>query len=276
MSQENTRARFESIARADDKDIRIDEAALVIAAETDKHVDIDAAMNQLDQMAERFESGFNKDTMFGISIARLIEFIHEDEKFSGNVRDYYDPENSYLNRVLEHRAGIPITLALIHIGLGERLDIPVYGVNFPGHFLVKYGNEKRLLVDPFAGRILSEPDCGTLLKQIAGPKAVLQPHYFDMASNKDIMVRILDNLKQVFWRSKQWDESKKCIERQQLLKPDEDEYAVQLGAVYEMQGNIALAHYTYADIVQQSPDEQMRSLASKRLLAMQSGSPTIH
>jgi len=276
MSQENTRARFESIASSRDDEIRIDEAALVIAAETDTGVEVDAALVKLDQMADRFETSKNQQTNFGISVARLIDFIHQDESFSGNIRDYYDPENSYLNRVLEHRIGIPITLALIHIALGDRLDIPVYGVNFPGHFLVKYGDENRLLVDPFAGRILSEPDCGTLLKQIAGAKAVLKPHYFDTAPNKDIMLRILDNLKQVFWRKKHWDESKRCIERQQLLRPEEDEYAVQLGAVYEMQGNLALAHYTYAEIVQQSADEKIRILASKRLLAMQSGSPTVH
>ncbi|MFT4798369.1 MAG: regulator of sirC expression with transglutaminase-like and TPR domain [Candidatus Azotimanducaceae bacterium] len=276
MNQENTRARFESIANADDEDIRIDEAALVIAAETDANVDVSAGMAFLDQMAERFEASQGQNTMFGVSIARLIDFIHLEEKFNGNIRDYYDPSNSYLNRVLEQRAGIPITLALVHISLGERLDIPVYGVKFPGHFLVKYGKENRLIVDPFAGRILSEPDCGTLLKQIAGTKAVLQPHYFDTASRKDIMIRILDNLKQIFWRKKQWDESKRCIERQQLLRPEEAEYAVQLGAVYEMQGNIALAHQTYTHIVQQSSNEQIRILASKRLLAMRSGNPTIH
>jgi regulator of sirC expression with transglutaminase-like and TPR domain len=276
MNQENTRARFESIANADDEDIRIDEAALVIAAETDANVDVSAGMAFLDQMAERFEASQGQNTMFGVSIARLIDFIHLEEKFNGNIRDYYDPSNSYLNRVLEQRAGIPITLALVHISLGERLDIPVYGVKFPGHFLVKYGKENRLIVDPFAGRILSEPDCGTLLKQIAGTKAVLQTHYFDTASRKDIMIRILDNLKQIFWRKKQWDESKRCIERQQLLRPEEAEYAVQLGAVYEMQGNIALAHQTYTHIVQQSSNEQIRILASKRLLAMRSGNPTIH
>lgn len=276
MSQENTRARFESIARSKDDEIRIDEAALVIAAETDTDVEVDAALAKLDLMADRFETSKNQQKTFGISVARLIDFIHQDESFSGNIRDYYDPENSYLNRVLEHRIGIPITLALIHIALGDRLNMPVYGVNFPGHFLVKYGNQNRLLVDPFAGRILSEPDCGTLLKQIAGDKAVLKPHYFDTASNKDIMLRVLDNLKQVFWHKKRWDESKRCIERQQLLRPEEDEYAVQLGAVYEMQGNLALAHNTYAEIVQQSANEQIRILASKRLLAMQSGSPTVH
>ena len=219
MSQENIRARFIAIAESADKDILLDEAALVIAAETeeDVDVDVDTSIEQLNQMARQFESHFIGDISFGIPVSRLVDYIHEELKFSGNVRDYYDPSNSYLNRVIEHKVGIPITLAIIHIALGQRLDIPVSGVNFPGHFLVKYGDENRLLIDPFSGRILSEPDCGTLLKQIAGPKANLRPHYFDTASNKDILIRILDNLKQIFWRKKHWEESRKCIERQQLL-----------------------------------------------------------
>ena len=145
MSQENIRARFIAIAESADKDILLDEAALVIAAETEEDVDVDTSIEQLNQMARQFESHFIGDISFGIPVSRLVDYIHEELKFSGNVRDYYDPSNSYLNRVIEHKVGIPITLAIIHIALGQRLDIPVSGVNFPGHFLVKYGDENRLL-----------------------------------------------------------------------------------------------------------------------------------
>ncbi len=276
MSKENTRARFTSIANSKEEDIRLDEAALVIAAETESDFSIESYLTKLDEMALRFENLDSKATQFGVPLASLIEFIHKEENFTGNVRDYYQPANSYLNRVIDTRVGIPISLALIHIALAERLNIPIEGVNFPGHFLIKYGSEPNLMVDPFSGRILSEPDCATLLKQIAGPKAVLQPHYFDAASKKDILIRILDNLKQIFWQRKAWDQSKLCIERQLLLRPDEGEYTVQLGAVYEMQGDLQLAQHTYTDVVQHSEDEQMRKIASKRLLAMQPDSPTIH
>lgn len=275
MSQENTRARFTAIAANEDDAIALDEAALVIAAETDENVDVEKSQRMLDQLAERFETGYQGASEFGVSVTQLVDFIHSHEGYSGNVRDYYDPANSYLNRVLEYKVGIPITLAIVHIALGQRLQIPVHGVNFPGHFLVKYGNENRLLIDPFSGRILSEPDCAVLLKQIAGPKATLRPHYFDIASNRDILLRVLDNLKQIFWRNKDWDESRKCIERQQLLKPKEDEYAVQLGAVYEMQGNLNLAQLTYTGVVQQSEDQKVKELASKRLLALGSNR-TVH
>ena len=276
MAKENIRTRFETIAKLKDKDIRLDEAALVIAAETESDFEVDACLRSLDQLAHKFEASFDNATEFGVSVASLIDFIHKTEGFGGNVRDYYDPRNSYLNRVIETRTGIPITLALVHISLGDRLSIPVKGINFPGHFLIKYGTDHHLIVDPFTGRVLSEPDCATLLKQIAGPKAILEQHYFDVAENKDILVRILDNLKQIFWRSKSWDQSKACIERLILLRPDHDEFSVQLGAVYEMQGDLPMAQFTYTTILQHSENEQLRKLASKRLLTMQGSSPTIH
>jgi regulator of sirC expression with transglutaminase-like and TPR domain len=150
-------------------------------------------------------------------------------------------------------------------------------VNFPGHFLVKYGNDNRLMIDPFSGRMLSETDCGTLLKQIAGTKATLRSDYFNIATNKDILIRMLDNLKQIFWRNKDWQEARQCIERQQLLKPGEDEYKVQLGALFEMQGNLSSAQLTYAAVVQESSDQRAVELASKRLLALGNGAkPTVH
>ena len=115
-----------------------------------------------------------------------------------------------------------------------------------------------------------------MLKQIAGRKAVLQQHYFDVAVNKDILLRILENLKNIFWQKKSWDESKSCIERQILLYPQHEGFSVQLGAVYEMQGNRHLAQHTYTTVLQESDDEHWRNMASKRLLAMQGSSPTIH
>jgi regulator of sirC expression with transglutaminase-like and TPR domain len=276
MMPETIRDRFAAIASLPDEEIRLDEAALLIAAETDESVDIDKYLAELDAMAERYEKIFNATSSLGISVSSVNDFIHKEEGFTGNVRNYYAPENSYLNRVIDCRYGIPITLALIHINIGLRLDLPVSGINFPGHFLVKYGIGKHLIIDPFTGRFLSETDCGTLLRQIAGPKARIQPHYFEAAENKAILLRMLDNLKQIFWRNKAWDESERCIERQLLLNPEQGEFNVQLGAVYEMQGKVLLAQHTYTNVLKASDDDQLRSLASKRLLALGTSSPTIH
>ncbi|MCB1692759.1 MAG: transglutaminase family protein [Pseudomonadales bacterium] len=276
MDKIEARTRFTEFAQLPDDDVKLDEAALLIAAENDADVDIDNYLGKLDAIAERFEQAFSRPNALGVSVSSLAAFIHQHEGFSGNVSNYYAPENSYLNRVLDTHYGIPISLALVHICIGMRLNIPVSGINFPGHFLVKYGREKALIVDPFSGRVLSEPDCANLLRQIAGARAVVQPHYFDAADNKSILLRMLDNLKQIFWRNRDWDESQRCIERQLLLRPDQGEFNVQLGAVFEMQGKIMLAQHTYAGVLSRSHDDTIRELASQRLLALQSSSPTIH
>ena len=124
---------------------------------------------------------------------------------------------------------------------------------------------------------LRRRDCHwNLLRQIAGPRATLKEDYFNPAANRDILIRMLDNLKQIFWRNKAWDESKACIDRQLLLLPERAEFNVQLGAVYEMQGNIPLAQHTYIQVLQETPDDQLRALASKRLLALESTTKTVH
>lgn len=269
MLKIDARAHFTAVAGLEDDEIQLDRAALLIAAETDDAIDVERYLQHLDELAQRFDEAPANGSNLGVSIQRLSAFIHSDEGFSGNVKDYNNPANSYLNRVIDTRCGIPITLAMIHIGIGQRLDLPVSGINFPGHFLVQYGNDRNLYVDPFSGRILSEADCATLFRQIVGPRARIEPGHLAPAPNKTILFRMLDNLKRIFWPNKQWDEAKACIERQLLLYPG-PELSIQLGSVAEMQGNRELAEYTYAQILQNSDNEQIREIASKRLLSMAS------
>lgn len=270
------RNRFAAVASLPDDEIQLDEAALLIAAEAEPDVSIDHYLDLLDQLAIRFKEDVRFKTTMGIPVSALTSFIHEDMGFSGNITDYYDPANSYLNRVIDFKHGIPISLALIHIAIGARLDIPVAGISFPGHFLVQYGGADGAIVDPFSGRELSRADCQNLLRQIAGPRATLNDEYFQPASSRDVLIRMLDNLKQLFWRQKLWEESKSCIDRQLLLLPERDDFNVQLGAVYEMQGNTTLAQHTYVQVLQAAKDEQLKQLASKRLLALGTNSRTIH
>jgi regulator of sirC expression with transglutaminase-like and TPR domain len=270
------RSRFQQIAALPDDDIALDEAALLIAAEADNDVSVEHYLDQLDQLAIRFRQDDRFNTKFGIPVTALVNFIHNDLGFSGNITDYYDPTNSYLSRVIDFKVGIPISLALVHIAIGARLDIPVAGISFPGHFLVQYGGISGAIVDPFSGRELSRTDCQNLLRQNAGARATLKDEYFTPASPRDILIRMLDNLKQIFWRQKLWDESKACIDRQLMLLPDRDEFNVQLGAVYEMQGNTGLAQHIYTQVLQGNTDQQLVDLASKRLLALGSASKTVH
>ncbi|MEX2365533.1 MAG: transglutaminase-like domain-containing protein [Pseudohongiellaceae bacterium] len=276
MNRQQVRSRFSALASREDSEIPLDEAALLIAAETDDSFDVEGYLHKLDELARRFESSFDSTTSLGISVSSLSDFIHSEEGFAGNVKNYYEPQNSYLNRVIDTRQGIPITLALVHIGIGKRLNLPVGGISFPGHFLVRYGNDKQLIVDPFYGRLLSEADCANLLRQIAGARARIKPEYFNLAPNKDVLIRMLDNLKQIFWRQSAWENSKACIERQLLLRPEQNEFTIQLGAVYEMQGDLPQARHTYTHVLQGCQDDRIKQLASKRLLALETRAPIVH
>ena len=130
MSDE-IRKRFAEIAAQADDEIRLDEAALLIAAEAQPEVSVEFYLDELDKLAIRFREDARFDTKLGVPVTSLISYIHEDAGFTGNVTDYYDPANSYLNRVIDVRQGIPISLALIHISMGMRLSIPVVGISFP-------------------------------------------------------------------------------------------------------------------------------------------------
>ena len=275
MRQSQVRDRFAAIAARQNEEIDLAEAALLIAAETNE-VDIESYLGRLDAMAHAFEHTYDPDSALGISVSSLSDFIHIHEGFAGNIKNYYDPENSYLNRVIDTKRGIPISLALIHIGIGQRLDLPVGGINVPGHFLVRYGSDKHVIVDPFTGRTLSEADCANLLKQISGNRLELEPEHFEFAPNKDILIRMLDNLKQIFWREKSWQNSRSCVERQLLLRPNQSEFLIQLGAIYEMQGQPAQAQVIYTDVLHSCDDDQLRSVASKRLLSLTPKAPTVH
>ena len=273
---EDARARFTDIAGLPDENIHLDEAALLIAAEKQTDLDIKHYLTALGNLATKFEQTQDIAVSPVTLVNSLIQFIHVAEAFSGNATNYYDPENSYLNRVLDTRHGIPITLALVHISIASRIGIPVHGVSFPGHFLVCYELEKGIIVDPFSGRILSKSDCATLLKQLAGPKTGLRDEHFASAGNKDVLIRILDNLKNIFWQKKSWEDSKACIDRQLLLFPNRLDFNFQLGVVYEMQGNVSLAQHTYSQVLQVSEDDKLRQVVSKRLLSLESRGRTLH
>ena len=196
MHKEEIRDQFCESVQKQDENLDLERAIFLIAAETYGEMDIDLCQNQLDQIAG--EIRLDPEQPLDVGVARIIEHLHNELGFSGNNNNYHDPENSYLNRVLETRLGNPISLGLIHISVGVRLGMPVGGVRFPGHFLVRYGDDKEVLVDPFHGSVLSRHDCETLFKQVAGPKAELDPRFFELASNKAIVIRVLENLKQIF------------------------------------------------------------------------------
>jgi regulator of sirC expression with transglutaminase-like and TPR domain len=152
----------------------------------------------LDQMATELDGLLDaEETSPTREVTLVRHFIFQEMGFRGNERNYYDPDNSFLNRVLERRVGIPISLSCVYILVSERLDLPVYGIGLPGHFIVAHASGPApIFIDPFhGGRLLSRADCIELVRQrgIGFQDAFLSP-----TSPRHILARMMVNLMNVY------------------------------------------------------------------------------
>lgn len=124
---------------------------------------------------------------------KVLDFVFQELEFTGSTSDYYNPHNSYLNRVIDRREGLPISLALIVLFIARRLDLPFYGINMPIHFMLKYkADMEEMLIDPFdEGKVVSYNQCYYFLKQNGvEPKS----EHFKAATEASILARCIRNL----------------------------------------------------------------------------------
>ena len=179
--------RFTELVERPEEDLPLDEAALLIAAHAQPDLDLDAELAVLDELA----LGIPERTLDGW---RRHLFI--DLGFSGNVKRYYDPSNSFLNQVVRRRKGLPITLSVLGMEVGRRIGLRLEGVGMPGHFLLRHGPDA--FVDPFdSGRLLDRAGCVECF-QAVNPGAPFQPSYLEPVGPHAILARILNNLKSVY------------------------------------------------------------------------------
>lgn len=217
---DSPRTRFAAQLERADAEIDLIEAALLIAEEHDPRVDLPACRSALAELARRAADRMAQNP--GPDAAGLCRFLTNEEGFRGNTVDYYDPDNSYLHRVLDVRAGIPISLALIYLGVAEQLGMAAAGVSFPGHFLVRVeepDTDVPALIDPFAGRVLTPEACQQLLQvssrgTVAFSEALLAP-----AAKREILRRMLGNLKLIYLQRADFAESLSLCDRLLLIDP---------------------------------------------------------
>jgi len=193
-------SRWKEIVAGPEEDIDLAEAALVIAAHEYPGIDVNAYLARIDELAETLKRRLRRDISPADAIVALNRYLFEEIGFSGNAADYYDPRNSYLNEVLDRRLGIPITLSLLCIEVGHRIGLVLHGVSFPGHFLVKcVVRDGVVVLDPYArGASLSLDDLQQRLQALRGgtaPPPDMVQHMLAAAGRKDILVRLLRNLK---------------------------------------------------------------------------------
>ncbi|MGH8984438.1 MAG: SirB1 family protein [Acidimicrobiia bacterium] len=179
-------ARFDELLRRPDAEIPLDEAAALIAAHAHPALDVRAVLGKLDELAAGTDAA---------DPAALAAYLFEERGFAGNSVDYGDPRNSYLDDVLDRRLGIPISLSVVMIEVGRRLDIPLLGVGMPGHFLVRPTGTADTWFDPFhGGRRLDASGCRARFHELQGPDAEFEPEYLAPTSTAALLGRMLANL----------------------------------------------------------------------------------
>ena len=213
---------FYSEIHQPDEQIDLAKAALYIAQEEYPDLDVDAYMNALDVMAAEVEERLPVERYPLRIIQSLNKYLYDDLGYKGNTSDYYDPRNSYLNEVIDRHTGIPITLSLVYLEIARRLDFPMVGIGMPGHFLIRPEFEDTgIFVDAFnQGEILFEQDCEQRLAQIYGHPVPLQPMFLQPVSPRQLLVRMLTNLKFIYLNRKDLARALAAVEYILLLLPD--------------------------------------------------------
>ena len=203
---------------------RLDLAALAIATLGREDLDAPACLHTLDALACRVQVEAERLSEKGEALAPLRALRHvlaDIEGFRGNEDDYHAPDNSFLDRVLERKVGLPITLSVLYLEVARRAGIPLYGVPFPGHFLVACdAGDHKLVMDPFHhGDILTEHGCEELLKRVAPQlkfdRAMLAPAPVEL-----IAYRMLSNLRRVYLGRDENEQGLAVVDLLLLLAPD--------------------------------------------------------
>jgi regulator of sirC expression with transglutaminase-like and TPR domain len=220
---EKIRDDFVQAVRRPEAALDLARAALLVAAESDSRVDIDGQLHTLDSWAAelhgRLEPGWNNLQ----KLARLRSFVFEDLGFRGDHKDFFSPSNSLLHEVMERRLGVPLTLSIIFMELGWRIGIPFEGVGFPGHFLIRLTGEPRdLVLDPFNhARTMHEEDCRQLLREVTGGRLEFDGRLLASVTKRDMITRLLLNLKGAYLRADQDQAALAAVERLLLIHPED-------------------------------------------------------
>ena len=252
------RERFAELVTGSEAALNLAEAALLIAQEEQPELDVAAYLGRLDALAERVRSRLPEAPSFADTIQALNTVLFEEEGLSGNQTDYHDPRNSFLNEVLDRKLGIPITLSLVYIEVGNRLGVPLVGVGFPGHFVVKYaGPDGETVLDPFqAGSRVNQAQMEDKLRSMYGPNnpfAGQLPKLLAAVGKKDMLLRMLRNLKQIYTQKEDFERALSVVERILLVAPDHPVEVRDRGAIHHRMGHQQLAVRDFQRYLQLAP-----------------------
>jgi len=261
----------------DEDRISLERAALTIARTEYPHLDVERYIRVLDRLGRRVAALLPSLADAQQTIQCLNRVMFEEEGFSGNTEDYYDPRNSFLNDVLDRKVGIPITLALVYMEVAQRVGFPLFGVGMPGHFLLKHYDVdgRETLIDAFQrGSILTHEQCQQRLDHIYAGHLPLQPEFLHTVSRRQMLTRMLNNLRNIYLTRRDLRRALLVVDLVLAVYPRSPEDMKQRAQLRFALGQLRAAADDFDTYVRMSPDasdaDEVRqaALSIRRRLAL--------
>lgn len=244
---------YQEVQKADGR-INLAAAALYIAQEEYWDMEPRRYLEALDDMAAAVRSRLPARRYPLKVIQTINDYLFRDLQFTGNTRDYYHPDNSYLNCVIDRHIGIPISLSLVYLEIAHRLRFPMVGVGMPGHFLVRpVIEEMEVFVDPFhQGEVLFLDDCKQRF-QLLFPQAKWQPEFLSGVMPKPFLARMLMNLKAIYIQQEADAEAVSVLDKLLILTPEAAGQMRDRGLLHHRMENYELARHDLKGYLRSHP-----------------------
>jgi regulator of sirC expression with transglutaminase-like and TPR domain len=181
------------LKRNKEGEIDLEDGVFLFAKQRYNDLDVSVYTEQLNYYASELKEKLTSITDESEILQRIISFFTDEKSFIGNRNDYYSEENHYINRVLDTKIGIPLTLCVVYLLVGQRINLPLKGIGLPGHFIIRFSfGSSHVYFDPFSGgKILSLSDCEAIVKNLGFN---FTEEYLEPVSSKQILERMLRNI----------------------------------------------------------------------------------
>jgi len=267
----NERVPLEDVFVAGSLRCSLEEAALHLARQEYPELEIDRWLGELDAIAARVRPLLSADAPAPEIIGATSDVLFHELGFQGNDADYYAPQNSFLNIVIEARSGIPISLAVVYRGVASRLGLELEGTAFPGHFLLRSPRPGwPILIDCFhGGHILTEDDCRARVAAVGWD--TWDPSVVEAVADTAILRRMLNNLKLIYLKQRDWERLRRTVLQMFVVTPDDHEELFTLGVALAGVGrrDDAIAHLER--FLELRPNTPNRNAASRMLAELRDG-----
>jgi regulator of sirC expression with transglutaminase-like and TPR domain len=213
------------LGRANDK-LELEHLGLLLAEPEHPGLDVQGYLNKLNVMGElaRIKLKGCRGQAPADRIVPILRLLYGELGFRGNVSNFYDPQNSFLNHVIDRRTGNPLSLAVVLLAVCRRAGVPAHGVSFPGHFLVRVAKASGEIatIDPIDGRTLTPSALHSLYESATGDPGEIDDQYLRPATHRQILLRMLANLRAIYELRGDQDRLRFVLERIALLSPSEE------------------------------------------------------